>query len=137
MPVKSNAKARGIHEYHVSYVDCYSLPVCHIYNFFQYILVPQTQKETKRNCVKGFCKAYTLVFFTVMMNGVFSINFILIYLQIKAIIVVKEKGNISGFKYHQHTFSTLFDNKFSAIVLLGNEYFLLSIKVKRVCLLFQ
>lgn len=118
-------------------MECYSLSVCHIYNFFQYIRVPQTQKETKRNCVRDFVKLIHCFFFTVMINGVFSINFILIYLQIKAIIVVKKKGNISGFKYHQHTFSALFDNKFSAIVLLGNEYFLLSIKVKRVCLLFQ
>lgn len=73
-------------------MGCYSLSVCHICNFFQYILVPQTQKETKRNCVRDFVKLiHCWFFFTVMINCVLSINFIFIYLQIKAIIVVKKK----------------------------------------------
>lgn len=73
-----------------------------------------------------------------MINGVFSINFIFFYY------IFANKSNNCGqkkkildFKYHQHTFSALFDSKFSAIVLLGNGYFLLSIKVKKVCLLFS
>lgn len=97
---KANAKARGTHEYHVSYVDCYSLSVCHICNFFHYILVPQTEKETKCKCVTDFVKANKIVSFTVLFNCLFSINFIFMYLHIKTIIVVKEKRNIPCFKYH-------------------------------------
>lgn len=87
------------------------------------------------------CKSNKSILFTVMINGVFFINFVFIYLQIKAITVVKETRNSSGFKYLQHTFSALFEfkyhqYKFSAIVLLGKEYFLLSIKVKRVQCMF-
>lgn len=37
------------------------------------------------------CKANKSILFTVMINGVFFISFIFIYLQIKAITVVKEK----------------------------------------------
>lgn len=112
-------------------MGCYSLSFCPICNFFHYIPVPQTQKETKFRCVTHFVKANEIVLFRVLINCLFSINLSLMYLHIKlkAIIVVKEKRNISCYKYHQQTCS--------GIVILGNEYFLFLLKLREIICYFS
>lgn len=67
------------------------------------------------------CKANKL-FYLQFWLMVYSINLIFMYLHIKSITVIKEKRNISCFKYRQQTFS--------ATVILWNEYFLFLLKLR-------